>query len=509
MISNKRHFVYNLLTSYGNTIASAVISFVSVPIALNYWGGELYGVWTILTSFAAYITASGLGIDGATGALMTKNADIRVKVGILKKGVRLLLCSSFVAAAVTLLLTLFVPDWFKIIGKMNEANYPIAKLSAIIFVFGIIINLPLSAVSNSLQSFGKAYIYNVMTTLQNVLVFLSIVITAALKFSLPVYVLLVQSVTILCSLIKLFIVLATAKKELAALGDAPPPLPEAPDNRYMTILKMGVNGSLYSLALMLVPNISNLIISNNLDVGALVPYSLSFKLFSMITVFVSNVNVSMSPLMGREYGNKNWTWLVDAHKKMFKSTVSLGLFVILGVIWLSKPFIFFWTGSTKNYAGDFISILVGLYFLIMVLSTVNHVVINAFNYTSKVWVISWADGAVFLLSSLLFIKKLGVLAVPLGLCAGGYLVSFWAYPLLVYLRTQKRFKYDFAYLLKNFCAFIISLMLFLIVSNLNVSFAAQTFLQVLGMAATTVVLLLLSPAEFKNVLLKKIGRRSS
>lgn len=504
MLSKKRHFTYNLIATYGNTILAAFLSFVSVPVALTYWGDELYGVWTILTSFTTYIAASGLGIDTATGVLMTKNADIRVKIGILKKGVKLLVFASFVAAFIIVVLTIMIPDWFKIIGKMDELNYPVVKISSLIFIAGIIINLPLNAVSNSLQAFGKAYVGSMIATLQAILTFLSILVTVALGLSLPFYVLLVQSLGILCNLLKLLIVLETIKKEKRVCDINTCDYLDADDNHYKSILKTGINMSLYGLAFLFVPNISNLIISNNIDVKALVPYSLSYKLFSTLMLFVSNMNIALSPLLGSEFGKENWDWLIRTYKKMFYVSITFGAFLVLGCIWLSRTFIRLWTGSFYNYAGSAVSILLGIYFFIGVLSNINHVILNAFNYTSKVWLISWTDGILFLLSSLILIKRCGVIGVALGLSGAAFVVSSWAYPFIIYRRTEKRFRYDFKYLMRILFVFSASIVSFLFVSKLDLSFMVSAFFEITGVAVTAFILILILPGELRVVLLSKI-----
>ena len=153
MINNKKHFLYNLLASYGNTVVTTILSFISVPIALSYWNKDIYGVWTILGSFAIYIAISGLGIDSATGVLMTKNPNINIKIAILRKGVILLIFCSLIAALLIIVLTVFNPDWFRIIGKMDEVYYSVVKISVLIFTASIILNLPLNAFAYSLQAF--------------------------------------------------------------------------------------------------------------------------------------------------------------------------------------------------------------------------------------------------------------------------------------------------------------------------------------------------------------------
>lgn len=507
MESKTKQFILNLFSSYGSTIITAILSFISVPIALNYWGREVYGIWTILTSFATYITASGLGIDTSTGILMTKNSNLYIKLSILKKGIKLLIICSIIMGIFITILTILFPNWLKIIGKMDEANYPIVKTSALIFIAGIIINLPLSAIANSLQAFGKAYMNTLIGLIQVIVNFFIILITVFLNFSLPFYILLTVINTFCCNFIKFIYLLLLVRKlnknkDYLVSNDIDNNSKN--DNRYRTILKTGINMSLYGLAIMLVPNFSNLIISNNVDVSSLVPYSMSYKLYTTVIYLATNTNVALAPLLGQEYGNKNWDWLQKNYKRMFYTSVFISIVLILGVIWFSKPFIYIWTGSLDNYPGNTISILLGLYFFVYVMNNLNLVVINSFNYTNKGWIISWADGAIFLLTSLFFVKRIGVLGIPLGLCLGIYFASSWLYPLWVYKKTDKRFKYDFKYLAKNICVLVISFTVFMFISNLNMSLIIQLLIDFVCFSVNLFVLFFMLPKDIKNLLLNKI-----
>lgn len=508
MESKKKQFILNLLSSYGSTLITAILSFVSVPIALNYWGREIYGIWTILTSFATYISASGLGIDVSTGILMTKNSNVTVKLSILKKGIKLLLLCSIIISFIIVIITFVFPDWLKIIGKMDEETYPIAKISGLIFIAGIIINLPLGAIANSLQAFGKAYMNTLFGLFQVVMNFLIILITVFCNFNLPLYIILTIINTFTNNLLKLVFLfyLVHKIKKTDDFSSNKLESNNTNDNRYSIILKTGINMSLYGLAIMLVPNFSNLIISNNVDVASLVPYSLSYKLYSTVIFFATNTNIALAPLLGQEYGKGNWEWLQKIYKKMFYSSVSIAIFLILGVIWFSKPFIQIWTGSLDNYSGNTISITLGLYFFVYVMNNLNITVINTFNYTNKVWFISWAEGAIFLLSSLFLVKKFGVLGVSLGLCLGVYLISLWFYPLWVYKKTEKRFKYDFIYILKNLCILVSSILVFIISDCINVNLIIRLIINFIGFFIFVILLFFVLPSELKEILLRKIRR---
>ena len=503
MINNKKHFLYNLLASYGNTVVTTILSFISVPIALSYWNKDIYGVWTILGSFAIYIAISGLGIESATGVLMTKNPNINIKIAILRKGVILLIFCSLIAALLIIVLTVFNPDWFRIIGKMDEVYYSVVKISVLIFTASIILNLPLNAFAYSLQAFGKAYVNTVIGTLQAISNFFILLLTVYFAFAFSTYVLFFSCNTLFWSIIKLSIVLIHLKyiRKKESVETVPT---IAFDNHYSVIIKTGVNMSLYGAAVLLAPNLSNLIISNNIDVATVIPYSILYKLFAASVLFVTNMNIALAPVLGIEFGKDNWAWLTQTYKKMFYASVSLAVFLIMGTIWFGRPFIRIWTGTFENYPGHFISVALGFYFFVYILNNVNLVIINSFNYTNKIWLISWTECIIFILGSLLLVKKYGVTSIPLGLCFGIYGISSWAYPLVIYRRTLKRFFYDFNYLAKNIAIFILSITLYLITALVKLDFYLEIIVDCMGMLLTSFGIYLCLPYTMKQYIKNKL-----
>ncbi len=490
IISSKKQFIYNLFSNFGNSIVNIIVSFVSVPVALAYLGDELYGVWTILLSLSTYISISGLGVDTATVLLMTKNPHVDTKICILKKGVTILAISSFLMLSIFLLLNYFAPDWYKIIGKMDECNYPTTKVSAFIFLIGIIINLPLSAASNSIAAFGKAYIGSLIGSLQNILFFIVLIITVKFRLSLPVYVFYYSFVSIVCNLIKLFIVLYVIKMSKTICLNDTSSL-KSFDDSFRSIFRMGINLSMYGTSILLIPSISNMIISNNINVKTLVPYNFSYRLYVLAAGLIQNITVSLSPILGSKFGEGDWEWISYTYKKLFYIFVYCSAFGILGVVWFSKPFITIWAHSSEKYAGDYISIILAIYFMMMMLSHINHVFINSFNYTDKVWIISWIDGTVFLISSSFLISRIGVVSIPFGLCLGSLLISSWSYPLFVYRRSEKRLIYDFKFLGKILLVFAGSLCIYIFVSSNTTTFWGSFFYGIIGMAISSLILTLL------------------
>lgn len=506
MKSNKKHFILNLISSYGNTLLTAILSFISVPIALHYWDRELYGVWTILLSFSSYISASGLGIDCSTGILATKNSNYDIKLSIVKKGFKLLFICSIFVGLILAGITIFIPDWLKLVGNMETTNFPIVKKAGIIFIIGLIVNLPFNSVANSLQSIGKAYLNTFIGTLQSVINFLIILVTVNLKLTLPVYVLLQSLNMIAMSIVKVivFMILYNKEKVLYYQEHKDEVIIENNDNRYKTILFTGINLSIYGMALMLVPNLSNLIITNYVDVKSVVPYSMSYKLYSTVALFWSSMNIAMSPIMGQEFGKNNWEWIQLNYKRMFITTIAVAIFVICGVMWLGKPFIYIWTGSFDNYPGYLISIFLAMYFFIYALTNLNLVLINAFNYVKGIWIFSWLDGIIFIISSILLIKGVGITGVSIGLFLGSLFISSWGYPLIVYMRSEKRLIYDFKVLMRYLILFMFSVFAYILVEKYINDIIVQVIIDFIGIIITSIMIFILLPKKVRNIILIKV-----
>jgi O-antigen/teichoic acid export membrane protein len=69
----------NGIASAGSIFWSAVLQVITVPVLLNYWGAERYGVWLMLSALPVYMALSDLGLGSAATSDMTMayaNGDI-------------------------------------------------------------------------------------------------------------------------------------------------------------------------------------------------------------------------------------------------------------------------------------------------------------------------------------------------------------------------------------------------------------------------------------------------
>jgi hypothetical protein len=60
MISNKKNYIFTLFSGFGGVIFSIVLNLLTIPISLNYWKQDRYGIWVLLTSIILYLGMTNL-----------------------------------------------------------------------------------------------------------------------------------------------------------------------------------------------------------------------------------------------------------------------------------------------------------------------------------------------------------------------------------------------------------------------------------------------------------------
>lgn len=490
ILSNKKHYSRNLLSNYTATIISALLGFISAPISLNYWRTEQFGIWAIITSLAAYLSISGLGIDAAAGILMTKNNSSKIKRTIFRKSIFIVIISAVLFLVLFIIVIYVFPDWYRVIGNMSDEILETVKMATTIFIIFFIVNLPFGVISNSFAAYQKAYLNNIFIILNSLLFFIILLIVVYVKGSLINYSLMYGCTILSVNIIKTFVYFIVLKTY--NIKDIKDQL-SSEDCKYNVILKTGFNLWFYGLAVLASTNISNLIISNTLNVSSVTPFILNYKLYYMAFLFITAINLSSAPLFGKEYGQKNWYWIKNAYHNFFIITVVLGGAICLGGLLFLRDILYLWVGS-EGYAGFGLIVILGLYFFFNSISNINYIIINSLNYTSKIGFISWAETGLFILFSIVFVKYVGVYGVALGMLIGSVGITQWALPLIIYRRSEKRLKYNLKIVLLIFFFLLVSIPVAITIQNI---IALWYFRVLLG-----IILFFLYIIYVKNILSK-------
>lgn len=498
--ANKKQYLLNILSSYGGSIMSALVGIISAPISLSYWQIEKYGVWAIITSMSAYLSASGIGVDTACGILMTKSPCLKDKEWIFRRSLRILIASSVFFAALFLAVTFAFPDWLKVLGKMSVDVYAEARICAIIFIIGFFINMPFGAVANAIGAYQKIYLNNFLNAFAPLLSLGALLLTVSLKLGMIPYAVLANSIVIVLSLCRI-VILGYSRKEYSALSRSDPATSDEREGSYRNILGTGLNLMFYSMALMLSSNIGNFIISNKIDAAHVAPYSLALKLFSLAFMFIATTIASASPIIGKELSRGNWDWIKRAHGSLLIVGMFMGGALWIGGILFLKPIITVWVGPV-GYPGLPTVVLLGAYYFLYSFEYFNNIFCNALNYTRNIGIISWAEAIVTIGVMCFAVDRLGVAGVPAGLAAGVLLVSFWAFPVYVKKKSGKQLVYGMGSFAKMMAIVIVTVLLAMLLEYLMAESLMKILTRLLVLGLYSLTAFVFFKEEFLDVVYK-------
>ena len=375
-ISNKKNYTLTWFASFAGIIVSTVVGFLSVPLALDYWNVQRYGIWAIINSIIVYLTLSNLGINSAAAVLMAKNNSSWDKIKILRKSFNLLTISTVISCTFFIILNTFYKDWILFIGNI-PVNLKAETFNAC-FIFGLFffVNLPLSLICSALSGFQKLYVEKIFSVCQTLISFLSLILVIYLKGNLITYAIFNGVANLIINMIKaayFYLFIYSNIKDKSNQQNIQ--LEKNKDISNKTIIMSSMRFFSTGIAAMFVWNTDNLVISNFIGISEVTPYSITFKLYSILIIIITMTNASLTPIIGKEFGSGNWNWLNKTYNKLVVITTIIGGLTWLGGILFFKDIIYLWTGAT-GYAGLLTVFALGGYTYLLSMVNLNSGILN-------------------------------------------------------------------------------------------------------------------------------------
>jgi O-antigen/teichoic acid export membrane protein len=284
-----------------------------------------------------YLGMTNLGLNTAAGVLMGKNPEISDKMMILKRSLVILLFSTGIILAAFCTLNLFTKDWINLIGKIPINLKDETHSACVVLVVFYLLSLPFSLLSAVYTGFQKVFIENVFTSVLNIVNFLVLITVIFLKGNLINYSVLWGISLIVFNITKyLFFYFSIYRKLPNELNDKKQT--NNSETEYKVIFSTGMRFFFIGIASTIVWSSDILVVSNFISIESVVPYFITFKLFSIIYGVIFQVNNSIMPLLGKEYGHNNidwinkqyvsdtdWTWIKEGDDNLLKTTFNINL----------------------------------------------------------------------------------------------------------------------------------------------------------------------------------------
>jgi O-antigen/teichoic acid export membrane protein len=221
------------------------------------------------------------------------------------------------------------------------------------------------------------------------------------------------------------------------------------ETSYKHLFITGIQFFVVGLAAIVVWNTDNFIISNFLGFKELTPYAVSFKLYFVLFTIMFTINGSILPLMGKEFGNRNWQWINNVYNRFLIFAATIGGFSWLFGLAFLKDAVTLWAGK-ENYAGLWTVFAFGFYAYLLAMVNLNSAIISTFNYIKHSVYLAWGEALAKVLFSIVLIKYLGITGVAIGTVISSLMLATWILPIWIEKRSDHKIKYNLTFILKHF-----------------------------------------------------------
>jgi len=492
-LNRKKTILLGTISNYGATFISIVVGLISVPVGLNYFGPILYGIWIVIGSILAYLRISDFGISLSTLTFIAQATKPSYQRIILRRSLELFLIISISSISIIFIINYLFPGWVKLLGKIPSDLQEEAMRAT--FWIGILtlLQLPLNTFVSAFSGLQQVHWNKVYSAFGSVSTLIALMLTILIRGNLvrlAVFTGLGSILVKIISGIHLFITNPQIRPRFTEkVIDTP---------STSCLFTSGIRFLILQIAVLIIWNTDNLVISHYLGPKMVTSYAVTFKLFAMGITVTNAVTQVLWPMYGQAFGLGDWKWI----KKTYNRCVSL-LLILGGLIWIggiifSKIIINLWVGPI-GYGGLTVVFALGGYAYLSSFGGSNASLINGLNPKNIVVVFGFIEAAINLGISLILVRPLGIGGVALGTLIASLAINSWFGPIYIQRQTQKKVSLKIQIILKHTFFIVIPGVIFAIIINLYVF--NELIQIILGIAIITLYLILswkIIPVDLKG-----------
>lgn len=361
----------NIVVSLVTKGISIIISFLLVPLTIDYVNPTQYGIWLTLSSVIGWISYFNLGLGNG---FRNKFAEAKAKGDILTA--RQYLSTTYFAitclVAVLLLISLVANsfiDWshfLKLDPSYSSELSRVFEIVCIFFCLTMIVHI-FDSLLLADQKPGLSSVIHVLGQAASLLVIFFLtktttgsLTTLALSYSsIPCIALLIATIVAFC--------FTDYKKYAPSVKLIRPKL-------IGNILNLGIQFFFINICLVLIFQIINLVITRELGPDAVTQYNLAYKYFHIIYMIMVIIITPFWSAFTDAYTQKDYNWMKNTLRKLeMCSLCSVGIGVLMLAV--SPMFYKIWVGDSVQVP-FFLSVTVLLYMLTQVVGAVYMQLIN-------------------------------------------------------------------------------------------------------------------------------------
>lgn len=346
------------------------LSYVLIPLMIKFLGVEKYGIWITIFSLVSWSVFFDFGLgNGLRNKLSEAVALHNIKLARIYISTGYIAVSLIAFCIFTLFMIVFpFLNWNKILNTYLFTNHFLSEVVFITVVF-FIINFILSISKQMFYAYQKASLASFNTILINLfyIIFLYLLLqyNPAKKL---LYLSIAYGLAMVFANILLTIYFFKQHKDVI------------PSRKYIDFSKVKEIGSLgikffiIQIAVLVIFSTDNIIIAQVLGPKEVTPYSIVFKLFSVITMVFGIIMTPLWSAYTDAYAKGDIEWIKNILKKLNLLMIP-AIFVTVILIIFAKDIIYIWIGPQVEVS-NMLVMLMGIYAIVAVWSNIYAYFVN-------------------------------------------------------------------------------------------------------------------------------------
>ena len=385
------------------------LSYLLVPLTINYLAIEQYGIWITLLSVMSWVAFFDIGIGNG---LRNKLAEA-VAVNDIKLA-KTYISTAYIAISFMALLFFFillavlpVVNWTKVFNTTSPDN---AELLKLVFVVGFffLFNFVLSLCNQMFYAYQEASLATMRQVLLNLIALVLIYILICYTTGRLLYLGICYGLSMALSNLVLIYYFFKKHKEVI------PSINCIDLSRIREIGSLGVKFFIIQIAVLVIFATDNMIIAQILGPAEVTPYNVVFKLFSVITIGHGIIVAPLWSAHTEAYAKGDMKWIRNTLKKLNMLMIPI-IVSVLVIIIFARNIINIWVGPEIKYSYSLV-VLMGIYVIISVWSNVYAYFVNGIGKIKPQMYSAVLSGIINIPLSVYFAKYLnmGISGVILG-----------------------------------------------------------------------------------------------
>ncbi|MFN8769232.1 MAG: lipopolysaccharide biosynthesis protein [Neisseriaceae bacterium] len=409
----KSNYIKSLVLSYGSIFTSALIGFITVPFALNYFGKSLYGLFAITLDTMAYLALFNFGIPCVSAIIFVQLDSQKSQVLLIKKSIILLVGISLLLNLLLIFIYLLLPNWINFIAHINDDVKFIAKQFIMLTITFFTIRLPFSLFNQLLIFLNKMYLAKTVDIISTILTFICLLIVIYFKLNIVDYAIINGIFSFIPVLLCAQLFYKTWKTQqndtIINTNNINTKL-----IHYSELTKSGLYYFFNNIASLILWNTGSILIGHYLGLLKVAEYAILLKFFNILFMTVTQLVNIISPLYPKFTKEQKYSKLSAIYESTTQIMLLLGGLLFILIFGAFKEFVTLWTHNKHIFAGHLSCYFFALYCYFISYTIIPYSAIIAMNASKHMYKVVLCEAITCLVLSILLVNYMGIAGIILS-----------------------------------------------------------------------------------------------